>query len=53
MTFVLVALMAALLGFGGVAGAGAATAQLLFWFALFVIFLTVIGTVMKHVRWRW
>ena len=52
LTFILVALMAGILGFGTLAGAGALSAQVLFWFAMFVIVLTLIGTIIKSAHWR-
>ena len=52
LTFIIVALMAGILGFGTVAGAGALSAQILFWFAMFVIVLTLSGTIIKSALWR-
>lgn len=52
MTFAVIALISAVLAFGGVAGPGATAARALFWFALVVMVLTLIGTIMKHAHWR-
>jgi uncharacterized membrane protein YtjA (UPF0391 family) len=46
--FLIVALIAAALGFGGVAGTAMAGAQLLFWVAIVLFVLALIGGLMRR-----
>lgn len=46
--FAIIALFAALLGFGGAAGAAAPAAKMLFWFSLGMIGLSLTGRIMRR-----
>ena len=48
--FLIVALVAAALGFGGVAGTAMAGAQLLFWVAIVLFVIALIGGLLKARR---
>ncbi|MGZ5889331.1 MAG: DUF1328 domain-containing protein [Hyphomicrobium sp.] len=46
--FLMVALVAAFLGFGGVAGAATEGAQMLFWVAIILVVLSFIGGLLRR-----
>ncbi|HAE47502.1 MAG: DUF1328 domain-containing protein [Tistrella sp.] len=48
--FLIVALVAALLGFGGVAGTAMAGAKILFWVAIIIFVITLVAGLMRRGR---
>ncbi|WP_372005601.1 DUF1328 domain-containing protein [Tistrella mobilis] len=48
--FLIVALVAALLGFGGVAGTAMAGAKILFWVAIVIFVITLVAGLMRRGR---
>lgn len=48
--FLIVALVAALLGFGGVAGTAMAGAKILFWVAIVIFVITLVAGMMRRGR---
>ena len=46
--FLVVALIAAVLGFGGLAGTAVGAAKLLFWVAIFLAIITFMGNAMRR-----
>jgi uncharacterized membrane protein YtjA (UPF0391 family) len=47
-TFLVIAVVAAFLGFGGVAGTAVASAKILFWFALLLAFISFVFSLVRR-----